>query len=240
MRLVVAAAPTSAPRSPASGRVPGSCPTPRGRFAAPAASAIVAAMNAPLTTAAEGLPRRAFTVKEVERMVEVGLIAEDERIELIGGEIVPMSPKGNHHEVLKVALLHSWYRTVPADLQLAPETTFRLAKDTYLEPDIVVYRRADGLKRLDGGTALLCVEIADKSLGYDLHRKPAIYAAFGVAELWVIDAVRRVTHVHRRPGRGGYGSVTLHAGGETLVPLLAPALPLRIDDLDLSDLDSSA
>lgn len=196
-------------------------------------------MNAPLTTAAEGLPRRAFTVKEVERMVEVGLIAEDERIELIGGEIVPMLPKGNHHEVLKTMLLSRWYRMVPADLMLTPETTFRLSKDTYLEPDVVVYRLADGLKRLDGGTALLCLEIADSSLAYDLHRKPAIYASFGVAELWVIDAVRRLTHVHRRPEPGGYGSVTVHPGSETLVPLRAPALTLRIDDLDLRDLETS-
>ena len=211
----------------------------RAVFAAAAVSAIIAAMNAPMTTAADGLPRRAFTVKDVERMVEVGLIAEDERIELIGGEIVPMSPKGNHHEVFKAALLDRWYRLRPDDLMLVPETTFRLSKDTYLEPDVVVYRRADGLRRLDGGTALLCVEIADSSLGYDLQRKPAIYASFGVAEMWVIDAVRRVTHVHQRPEAGTYGSVTLHAGTETLVPLLAPALTLRLDDLDLGELDSS-
>ncbi len=196
--------------------------------------------SAPITTAAEGLPRRAFTVKDVERMVEVGLIGEDERIELIGGEIVPMSPKGNHHEVLKAALLDRWYRRRPAEVMLVPETTFRLAKDTYLEPDVVVYRRADGLKRLDGGTALLCVEIADTSLAYDLRRKPAIYAAFGVAELWVIDAVRRVTHVHRGPGEGGYGTVTVHTGEETVTPLLAPALTLRLADLDLRELDPGA
>jgi Uma2 family endonuclease len=128
-----------------------------------------------------------------------------------------------------------WYRKAPDDLELIPATTFRLSEDTYLEPDIVVYRLADGLKRLDGGTALLCVEIADTRLGYDLHRKPAIYAAFGVAELWVIDAVRLVTHLHREPDGGGYRSVTVHAAGETLVPHRAPALPLRLADLDLSD-----
>lgn len=50
------------------------------------------------TTAADGLPRRCFTVAELERMTAAGILQEDERIELIGGEIVPMSPKGNHHE----------------------------------------------------------------------------------------------------------------------------------------------
>ena len=53
--------------------------------------------------AAEGLPRRPFTVAELEQMVAAGILDEDERIELIGGEVVPMSPKGNRHEVLKTA-----------------------------------------------------------------------------------------------------------------------------------------
>ena len=56
-------------------------------------------------SAAEGLPRRRFTVAEVEAMVAAGVMEEDERVELIGGELVPMSPKGNHHEVVKTALL---------------------------------------------------------------------------------------------------------------------------------------
>ena len=103
-------------------------------------------MNVPLhsrsTQAAEGLPRRRFTVAEVEAMVEAGIMDEDERIELIGGELVPMSPKGNQHEVIKTALLHRWYRRTPEGFLLTPETTFRLSADTYLEPDFVVYPRA--------------------------------------------------------------------------------------------------
>ncbi len=58
-----------------------------------------------VTSAAEGLPRRRFTVAEVEAMVAAGVMEEDERVELIGGELVPMSPKGNQHEVVKIALL---------------------------------------------------------------------------------------------------------------------------------------
>src|ERR1700733_5329601 len=92
-----------------------------------------------VTSAAEGLPRRRFTVAEVEAMVAAGVMEEDERVELIGGELVPMSPKGNQHEVGKIALLRRWYRMARDDLDLAPETTFRLSEDTYLEPDVVVY-----------------------------------------------------------------------------------------------------
>ena len=64
------------------------------------------------TQAAEGMLRRRFTVEELEAMVAAGILGEDERIELIGGEVVPMSPKGNSHEVLKHALNHYWARRV--------------------------------------------------------------------------------------------------------------------------------
>ena len=77
---------------------------------------ILVAMNRPLsptTTAAEGMPRRRFTVAELEEMTAAGILLEDERIELIGGEVVPMSPKGNQHEVVKTALTHYWSRRLP-------------------------------------------------------------------------------------------------------------------------------
>ena len=127
-----------------------------------------------VTSAAEGLPRRRFTVAEVEAMVAAGVMEEDERIELIGGELVPMSPKGNHHEVMKRALLDRWIRARPVEIHVAPKTTFRLSEDTYLEPDIVIYPRASGIKGLSANNVLLVVEIADSSLRYDIGRKSLI------------------------------------------------------------------
>jgi Uma2 family endonuclease len=187
-----------------------------------------------VTRAAEGLPRRRFTVAEVEAMVAAGVMKEDERIELVGGELVPMSPKGNQHETLKVALLRRWYRAAPRDYDLAPETTFRLSDDTYLEPDIVVYSRAEGLKGLSGPSVLLVVEIADSSLRYDMGRKAALYARFGVRELWVIDAAKLVARVFRAPGDEGFGEVKDFSASERLLPLAAPdAFALRLDELEL-------
>src|SRR5580704_10365521 len=101
-------------------------------------------VNPSTTTAAEGLPRRRFTVAELEQMTEAGILHDDERIELIGGEIVPMSPKGNHHEIVKTALTIYWERKLPADLLFTAETTFRLSADTYVEPDFVFYPKAKG------------------------------------------------------------------------------------------------
>jgi Uma2 family endonuclease len=188
-----------------------------------------------VTSAAEGLPRRRFTVAEVEAMVAAGVMEEDERVELIGGELVPMSPKGNHHEVLKAALLRRWYRAVPDDLDLVPETTFRLSEDTYLEPDVVVYPRTSGLRGLTGANALLVVEIADSSLRYDMGRKAALYASFGIRELWVIDAVRLTTRVFREPAGDGYRNMQDLGPADRLVPLFASeAFALQLNELELS------
>jgi len=153
--------------------------------------------------------------------VAAGILAEDERIELIGGEVVPMSPKGNHHEILKTALMHYWSARLPGDLTFTTETTFRLTPDTYLEPDFVFYPKASGIRGLSAATARLVVEIADSSLGYDLGRKAGLYAGFGITELWVIDAVRLVTHIHTGPMPNGYRDVARHAPGERLVPRAA-------------------
>jgi Uma2 family endonuclease len=188
-----------------------------------------------VTSAAEGLPRRRFMVAEVEAMVAAGVMEEDERVELIGGELVPMSPKGNHHEVVKTALLARWYRASPGDVLLTPETTFRLSEDTYLEPDVVIYPRTSGLRGLTGPGVLLVVEIADSSLRYDTGRKAALYASFGIRQLWVIDAVRLTTRVFTEPAADGYRDARDFGPSDRLIPLIAPeAFALRLDELDLS------
>jgi Uma2 family endonuclease len=185
-----------------------------------------------VTSAAEGLPRRRFTVAEVEAMVAAGVMEEDERVELIGGELVPMSPKGNHHEVVKTALLRRWFRAAPDAIELTPETTFRLSEDTYLEPDVVVYPSAFEPKDLTGPGVLLVVEIADSSRRYDMGRKAKLYASFGVRELWVIDAVKLTARVFREPGAEGYGEARDFTATEPIAPLFAPeAFALRLNEL---------
>jgi Uma2 family endonuclease len=185
------------------------------------------------TTAAEGLPRRRFTVAELEQMTAAGILAEDERIELIGGEVVPMSPKGNRHEILKTALTIYWSRRLPEDILFTTETTFHLSPDTFLEPDFVFYPKANGWKGLNSGTAMLVVEVADTSLGYDLGRKANLYAAFGIRELWVIDAVRLETRIHRDPTPTNYRWITDLSANDRLTPEAVPALSVVLAELEL-------
>lgn len=186
------------------------------------------------TNAAEGLPRRRFTVAELEAMTAAGILDHHERIELIGGDVVVMSPKGLSHETLKSALTVYWGCRLPDHLRFAIATTLRLAVDTYLEPDFVFYPKVSGIRGLTAATARLVVEIADSSLGYDLGRKAALYAGFGIAELWVIDAVQLVTHIHREAAADGYCSVVTLAKDARLVPQVDAGLAVVLEELELS------
>jgi len=159
------------------------------------------------TQAAEGMPRRPWTVAEIEAMVRAGIIAEDERFELIGGEVVPMLPKGGRHEMVKMELNWHFQRTAPTDLWVAQETTLRLDEKSFLEPDFCVFPRTVPPGDMRGHDVLLAVEVADSSLAYDRGRKLGVYAAYGIPEVWVIEAASLVTHVHRGLGAEGYRTV---------------------------------
>jgi Uma2 family endonuclease len=185
------------------------------------------------TQAAEGLPRRRWSVAEIEAMVAKGIIDEDERFELIGGEVVPMSPKGARHELVKIALNRFFQRAAPEHLEIAPETTLRLDQDTFVEPDFCVFRRGLDLKALDGAAVLLAVEVADTSLSYDTGRKSRIYAAYGVREVWVINANSLATRVYRQLSPSGFGQMSDLAFGQRLEPELAPELAVSLADIGL-------
>ena len=187
----------------------------------------------PTTQAAEGVPRLRWTLAEFERLTELGIFTEDDRIELIGGELVPMSPKGNRHENVKAVLADWMYRRLLQGLLLTMELGWRPNDDTYLEPDILVYRSVPDPSRVPPSEVLLAIEIAVSSLAYDTGRKAQIYAALGVPDYWVIDAATLTTRVHREPSAGGYARVIEVPRSETLVPLMVAPIAVRLADLRL-------
>ena len=190
-------------------------------------------MNIIATRAAEGFPRRSFTVAEIRRMVEAGIIAEDENFELIDGEVVPMSPKGNQHEVIKAALLRIFATHAPADLRLAVETSLYLDERTFVEPDICLYPKRILPEDVSGSDVLLAIEVAASSMAYDRGLKASIYARHGVGELWVVDAATRETWVHRQPGADGqWGNIERQAAQTEVSPAFMPDLVIRMADLD--------
>ena len=185
------------------------------------------------TQTADGLPRWRWTSAEIERMAAEGYFRDDERLELLGGEIVPMSPKGRRHEIIRIALTNKLIRMLPEDVTVAPEAQFNLSSDTYTVPDLLVFMDSIKAPDLRGGDALLVIEIADTSLAYDLTTKAALYASHGVREYWVINAATLVTRVHRQLSGDSYVSTAEIDPGNQLVASLVPSLAISLGTIVL-------
>ncbi len=188
------------------------------------------------TRAAEGLPRWRWTVAEIERMAAGGVFREDERIELLGGEIVPMmSPAGRRHETdaSGCSRVPVHQAGAPDAVIVASEPQFNLSADTYLMPDVLVRPAAIMTPDLRGADAWLVVEIADTSLDYDLETKRPLYASHGVPEYWVINAATLMTTVHRQPAGDSYADIVEVRPDTRLVPSLAPELAVSLNELAL-------
>lgn len=184
------------------------------------------------TQAADGMPRRPWKVAEIEAMLRAGIIGENERFELIGGEVVPMSPKGARHEMVKIELNRFLQKAVSDDVSVAPETTLRLDDKSFVEPDFCVYPRRIAPGDMRGHDVLLAIEVADTSLRYDLGRKIGVYSAYGIPEVWVIDALGLVTHVHRALGAEGYREVVERSADDELAAYRVD-IRVRLADLGL-------
>jgi Uma2 family endonuclease len=188
----------------------------------------------PTTQAADGLPRWCWTVVEVERMAAAGFFTEYDQFELLGGEIVPMmSPAGRRHETIRIKLAHRMARLAREQLMVAQEPQFNLSPDTFVKPDILVHPDAIQTYDLQGADALLVVEVAETSLSYDLKTKSSLYAAHGVREYWVINALTLMTHVHRQPAEAAYAVKEEVPPRDRLIPFLAPELAVSLAELDL-------
>ena len=186
------------------------------------------------TQAAEGLPRWRWTVAEIERVAAAGLFTEYDRFELIGGEIVPMSPKGLRHERLRTLLNHMWSRMAPLDVVVTGEPQFNIDVDTYVNPDILVHPRSIFVDKVRGPEALLVVEVAETSLSYDIKTKLPIYASHGVPEYWVINTATLQTTIHLKPVGQAYSIEEEISSDKLLVPSLVPALAIALNTLVLN------
>jgi len=135
-------------------------------------------MTVALTRGAEGFPRRAFSVDDIRRMIDAGVIGESERFELIEGEIVPMQAKSVAHDNIKHALTLALARAVPDGMYVGIEATIQLTKDVLLEPDIAIISRAvykadpKSFAQPKAKDVLLLIEIAVSSLAFAYLLKP--------------------------------------------------------------------
>ena len=185
-------------------------------------------MRANVTRAAEGFDRRSFTVDELLRMQDAGVIAEDENFELIEGESVPMQAKTHVHELLKSARNIDVARALPETLWMGVSSSIYLGPNTFVEPDVVVYPNNAKLEDVKGSDILLLIEVATTSLPNDRAPKAQLYGRYGVREFWVVDAARRATFVHQGPQGHGWRSIVERGPDEALTVAASPGFSVRL------------
>lgn len=175
---------------------------------------------------------RRFTVDEYHRMAEVGILHEDDRVELIGGEIVEMSPIGGRHAKCVTELTRVLVSLVGDDVRVSPQNPVKLDQDEEPQPDVAVLRageryRAGALPAPED--VLVLIEVADTSLAYDREDKLPLYARFEIAEVWIVDLNANIIERYTEPSENGYRLVRRAGRGEALESAVLPALVVPVD-----------
>jgi Uma2 family endonuclease len=155
--------------------------------------------------------RRPLTVAEYHRMGEVGILTEDDRVELIEGELVAMSPIGSVHAGTSNTLTRRLVQVVGDRGIVAVGNPVQLDDLSEPQPDFTVLKpRDDDYRRATPRPheVLLIIEVADSSLAYDRNVKRSLYARHGIPEFWIVNLVAGEVEVCRGPQGEQYTSVS--------------------------------
>ena len=171
-----------------------------------------------------------MTCDEFIELAERGQFA-GQKVMLIEGEIVPMAAMGVPHTNSVLLTLQVLQQVFATGFVVRPQLPLRLNGISEPEPDFAVtvgqLRRSTSLPT----TAVLIVEIADSSLGYDLGAKANLYASANIEDYWVLDIEHDQLIVHRDPQNGVYTTITTHAETELASPLAMPNATILVSDL---------
>ena len=181
-----------------------------------------------------GVARRPFTVAEYYRMAEAGILSEDDRVELIAGEVVTMSPIGSQHAAVVDRLTGLCVSQAGARAIVRVQGPVRLDDYSEPEPDVSLLRpRADFYSKGHPGPAdvLLIIEVADTSLAYDRTVKMRLYARSGIAEAFLVDIGHGLVTQYTRPIGGVYKAVRRARKGQSLTSASVPALRLAVAEI---------
>jgi len=167
-------------------------------------------------------------------LVDDGLLGPDDRVELLEGVVVSMSPRSALHDATVTLVAQALSTIMPAQAHARVQCALRLGPRSVPEPDVaVVSGHARDYLLAHPTTALLVVEVADTSLAQDRVTKAAIYAAAGIREFWIVNLRDDLIEVYRTPDPvvPAYLSVTTARRGEKLGPIVFPGAAILVEDL---------
>ena len=180
------------------------------------------------------LKRHCFTTADYLKMADVGILSEDDRVELIEGEIIEMAPIGRGHNSDVDRLNWHFVRGLGERAIVRVQGSIHLRDGSDPEPDLVILRpRPDFYAAVDAGPAdvFLIIEVADSSLAYDRDFKIPLYARYGIPEAWLVDLNGKSITVYRDPSPDGYRQIITVRDDERLSPQAFPEFMLTASQI---------
>lgn len=178
--------------------------------------------------------RRPFTVAEYDQMVANGILRDDDRVELIEGEIVEMSPIGSPHAACVRKVQHVLPRLLGDRIQISVQCPVAIPDWSEPNPDVALLKpRADyyAAAHPRPRDVQLLIEVADSTFAYDTKTKAPLYAKGGIREYWVIDLNTNRVLVYTRPRGGEYSIIRTHGLGDRFTSQRFPGIEFKVRDL---------
>lgn len=174
-----------------------------------------------------------FTVEDFARMGEAGIFTQDDRVELIDGEIRDKAPIGPPHAWIVSRLGELLITRLAGTAHVRVQNPIRLGPHTEPQPDLAVARRTRDYanRHPDAADVLLVIEVTDSSLPFDRSEKAPRYGRAGVPETWLVDVAARTVTVYTGPGPEGYARGQVLRGGDRVVAAAVAELGFPVDDI---------
>ena len=175
-----------------------------------------------------------FSAEEYHRLAEVGILAPNDRVELIEGAIHDMSPIGPFHSGVTMRLNRFFCANAKGRWFVFVQDAVRLDNFSEPQPDLMLLKPApdDYVSHHPApDDVFLLVEVADSSLDFDCGKKLQVYARAGIPELWIINLQETTIEVHRDPHFTSYGSKTILRAGDKACPAAFPEVAVDVAEL---------
>ncbi|MEM9538179.1 MAG: Uma2 family endonuclease [Cyanobacteria bacterium P01_E01_bin.42] len=173
-----------------------------------------------------------WTVEQYHQMIETGILTPRDRVELIRGEIVDVSPQKPVHAVLICLLADLLRERLQGNAYVRSQLPITLS-NSEPSPDLAIVRgtaRSYLTQHPLPDDIFWLIEVSNTTLAFDLGAKAEVYAIAGIPEYWVFDCQQNRLHLFRNPRSGQYQQEMIISGGENISPIAFPHLTLTIEE----------
>jgi len=176
--------------------------------------------------------RRKITVAEFQRMGDIGIFHNDERLELIDGEIIKMTPIGSRHAYCVNRMAEFLITHLGNRAMVSTQNPVCLGKYSEPQPDIAIIKRTERkymTSHPDASDVYLIIEFADSSINFDHDVKLPAYAKAGIQEVWIVDLISGCIEIYQEPTTSGYKKVNKKKGSDTFSPSSFPDITIIVN-----------